>query len=89
MAARPRQHDDRCDTMVTPSPPERAPSALHASPKVTPSPSEAAVKNDPATVFEFDLASYVLTMFGRCRCAGTLRGDSSLAKRYLNLFFRI
>jgi len=40
------------------------------------------------TVIEFDAASMVLTAFGRSNC-GTVRGDPSLADRYLNLFFRI
>jgi uncharacterized protein (TIGR03083 family) len=44
--------------------------------------------DDLATVFDFDPASFVLTVFGRCN-AGTVRGDPSMAKRYLNLFFRI
>jgi hypothetical protein len=30
----------------------------------------------------------VLTTFGRCS-SGTVRGDLSVADRYLNLFFRI
>jgi len=40
------------------------------------------------TVIEFDPGSFVLTTFGRCN-AGTIRGDRSVADRYLNLFFRI
>src|SRR5450631_1133804 len=43
---------------------------------------------DVATVIEFDPASFVLTVFGRCN-AGTVRGDPRVAQRYLNLFFRI
>ena len=39
-------------------------------------------------VLEFDPGSFVLTAFGRCN-AGTIRGDQSVADRYLNLFFRI
>jgi uncharacterized protein (TIGR03083 family) len=39
-------------------------------------------------VFEFDPASFVLTVFGRAN-AGTYRGDPALADRFLNLFFRI
>jgi uncharacterized protein (TIGR03083 family) len=40
------------------------------------------------TVIEFDAASMVLTTYGRAN-AGTVRGDSALAERFLNLFFRI
>ena len=40
------------------------------------------------TTLEFDPGSFVLTAFGRCN-AGTIRGDRTLADRYLNLFFRI
>jgi len=40
------------------------------------------------TVIEFDPGSFVLTTFGRCN-AGTIRGDRSVADRYLNVFFRI
>jgi uncharacterized protein (TIGR03083 family) len=40
------------------------------------------------TVLEFDPGSFVLTAFGRSN-AGTIRGDRTLADRYLNLFFRI
>ena len=40
------------------------------------------------TVLEFDPGSFVLTAFGRSN-AGTIRGDRSVADRYLNLFFRI
>ena len=43
---------------------------------------------DLPTVIEFDPASFVLTVFGRCN-AGTVRGDPAPAQRYLNLFFRI
>ncbi|HEU4947295.1 MAG TPA: maleylpyruvate isomerase N-terminal domain-containing protein [Kribbella sp.] len=43
---------------------------------------------DLATVIEFDPGSFVLTTFGRSN-AGTIRGDRTLADRYLNLFFRI
>jgi uncharacterized protein (TIGR03083 family) len=39
-------------------------------------------------VLEFDPGSFVLTAFGRSN-AGTIRGDRSVADRYLNLFFRI
>ena len=39
-------------------------------------------------VLEFDAASFVLTAMGRMN-AGTARGDSRLAERYTNLFFRI
>ncbi|MGZ4610924.1 MAG: maleylpyruvate isomerase family mycothiol-dependent enzyme [Actinomycetes bacterium] len=49
---------------------------------------EQAAVDDLPTVIEFDAASLVLTTFGRTN-AGTVRGDESLADRYLNLFFRI
>ena len=39
-------------------------------------------------VLEFDPGSFVLTAFGRSN-AGTIRGDRTVADRYLNLFFRI
>jgi uncharacterized protein (TIGR03083 family) len=39
-------------------------------------------------VFEFDPSTLVLTAFGRVN-AGTYRGDSELADRFLNVFFRI
>jgi hypothetical protein len=39
-------------------------------------------------VLEFDAAGLVLTTFGRCR-TGTVRGDQTLAERFLNLFYRI
>ena len=39
-------------------------------------------------VLEFDPGSFVLTAFGRSN-AGTIRGDRTMADRYLNLFFRI
>ncbi|MFI6483979.1 maleylpyruvate isomerase family mycothiol-dependent enzyme [Nonomuraea sp. NPDC050663] len=39
-------------------------------------------------VIEFDAGSMVLTTFGRSN-AGTVRGDLTVADRYLNLFFRI
>jgi hypothetical protein len=41
-----------------------------------------------AAVLEFDPGSFVLTAFGRSN-AGTIRGDRTVADRYLNLFFRI
>lgn len=44
--------------------------------------------DDLATVLEFDPGSFVLTAFGRSN-SGTVRGDSALADRYLNMFFRI
>jgi uncharacterized protein (TIGR03083 family) len=44
--------------------------------------------DDLPTVLEFDPGSFVLTAFGRTN-AGTVRGDMSIADRYLNLFFRI
>jgi hypothetical protein len=40
------------------------------------------------TTLEFDPGSFVLTTFGRSN-AGTIRGERSVADRYLNLFFRI
>jgi uncharacterized protein (TIGR03083 family) len=40
------------------------------------------------TVIEFDPGSFVLTAFGRSN-SGTIRGDRTVADRYLNLFFRI
>jgi uncharacterized protein (TIGR03083 family) len=40
------------------------------------------------TVLEFDPGSFVLTAFGRSN-AGTVRGDVTVADRYLNMFFRI
>ncbi|MEU7746308.1 maleylpyruvate isomerase family mycothiol-dependent enzyme [Nonomuraea sp. NPDC049158] len=43
---------------------------------------------DLPTLIEFDAGSMVLTTFGRSN-AGTVRGDLSIADRYLNLFFRI
>jgi uncharacterized protein (TIGR03083 family) len=39
-------------------------------------------------VIEFDPGSFVLTAFGRSN-SGTVRGDHTVADRYLNLFFRI
>jgi uncharacterized protein (TIGR03083 family) len=39
-------------------------------------------------VLEFDAASFVLTVMGRAN-AGTARGDTDLASRFGNLFFRI
>jgi uncharacterized protein (TIGR03083 family) len=44
--------------------------------------------DDMPVVLEFDAASFVLTAMGRMN-AGTARGDSRLAERYTNLFFRI
>ena len=44
--------------------------------------------SDVAAVLEFDPGSFVLTAFGRSN-AGTIRGDRTVADRYLNLFFRI
>jgi uncharacterized protein (TIGR03083 family) len=43
---------------------------------------------DLPCVLEFDAASFVLTVFGRMN-AGTVRGDTELAERFANLFFRI
>jgi uncharacterized protein (TIGR03083 family) len=45
------------------------------------------IADAPCTI-EFDPGSFVLTAFGRSN-AGTIRGDSAIANRYLNLFFRI
>jgi hypothetical protein len=44
--------------------------------------------DDLDTVIDFDPGSFVLTAFGRSN-AGTIRGDTEVADRYLNLFFRI
>jgi hypothetical protein len=44
--------------------------------------------DDLPCVLEFDAASFVLTVFGRVN-AGTVRGDSEVAERFANLFFRI
>jgi uncharacterized protein (TIGR03083 family) len=44
--------------------------------------------DDLACTIEFDPGSFVLTVFGRSN-AGTIRGDNTVADRYLNLFFRI
>jgi uncharacterized protein (TIGR03083 family) len=44
--------------------------------------------DDLPAVIEFDAGSMVLTTFGRIN-AGTVRGDSAIADRFLNLFFRI
>ena len=43
---------------------------------------------DVSAAVEFDPGSFVLTAFGRSN-AGTIRGDRTVADRYLNLFFRI
>jgi uncharacterized protein (TIGR03083 family) len=40
------------------------------------------------TILEFDPGSLVLTAFGRCN-AGSVRGDTRTAERFLNLFFRV
>ncbi len=44
--------------------------------------------SDLPAVLEFDAGSLVLTTFGRSN-AGTVRGDPTIADRYLNLFFPI
>lgn len=44
--------------------------------------------DDLPAVIEFDAGSMVLTTFGRIN-GGTVRGDSAVADRFLNLFFRI
>jgi uncharacterized protein (TIGR03083 family) len=44
--------------------------------------------SDIPTVIEFDSGSFVLTAFGRSN-SGTIRGDRTVADRYLNCFFRI
>lgn len=50
--------------------------------------SYAAGSVDDITTLEFDPGSFVLTTFGRSN-AGTIRGERTIADRYLNLFFRI
>jgi uncharacterized protein (TIGR03083 family) len=44
--------------------------------------------DDMPLVLEFDASSFVLTAMGRIN-GGTARGDSELAERFCNLFFRI
>ncbi|HEY2077253.1 MAG TPA: hypothetical protein VGH53_13055, partial [Streptosporangiaceae bacterium] len=44
--------------------------------------------DDLPAVLEFDPGSMVLTAFGRIN-GGTASGDTALANRFLNLFFRI
>jgi hypothetical protein len=44
--------------------------------------------DDLPAVIDFDAGSLVLTTFGRIN-GGTVRGDSALANRFLNLFYRI
>jgi uncharacterized protein (TIGR03083 family) len=44
--------------------------------------------DDLPAVIEFDAGSLVLTTFGRIN-GGTVRGDTALADRFLNLFYRI
>ena len=44
--------------------------------------------SDLPTVIEFDPASFVLTAYGRYN-AGTVRGDTAAAERFLSLFIRI
>jgi hypothetical protein len=44
--------------------------------------------DDLPLVLDFDAASFVLTAMGRIN-GGTARGDTALAERYGNLFFRI
>jgi uncharacterized protein (TIGR03083 family) len=44
--------------------------------------------SDQPLVLEFDPSSFVLTAMGRIN-GGTARGDTTLADRYCNLFFRI
>jgi hypothetical protein len=44
--------------------------------------------SDLPAVIEFDPGSFVLTAFGRSN-SGTIRGDRTVADRYLNVFFRI
>lgn len=43
---------------------------------------------DLPAVLEFDPGSFVLAAFGRCN-TGSVRGDRTVADRFLNLFFRI
>lgn len=50
--------------------------------------SYSAGETDGLTVLEFDPGSFVLTAFGRSN-AGTIRGDRTVADRFLNIFFRI
>ena len=50
--------------------------------------SNPATVDDLPLVLEFDPASFVLTAMGRMN-AGTARGDTELAERYGDLFFRI
>ena len=45
------------------------------------------IESLPAFI-EFDAGSLVLTTFGRIN-AGTVRGDTALAERFLSSFFRI
>jgi uncharacterized protein (TIGR03083 family) len=44
--------------------------------------------DDLPTIIDFDAASLVLTTFGRCN-AGTVRGDMTLADRFLNQYFAL
>lgn len=44
--------------------------------------------DDLSSVVEFDPASFILTVLGRC-CAGTIRGSREAAETYLGLFARI
>ena len=43
--------------------------------------------DDLPAVIELDPGSLVLTAFGRSD-SGTIRGDTAVAERFLNLFFR-
>ena len=44
--------------------------------------------SDLPAVIQFDAGSLVLTAFGRCN-TGNVRGDQTVADRFLNLFYRI
>jgi uncharacterized protein (TIGR03083 family) len=44
--------------------------------------------SDLPAVIDFDAGSLVLTAFGRCN-TGTIRGDLTVAERFLGLFYRI
>jgi uncharacterized protein (TIGR03083 family) len=49
---------------------------------------EQGIVDDLPAVIDFDAGSLVLTTFGRIN-GGTVRGDTALADRFLNLFYRI
>lgn len=70
----------------------RVTGANGADTRVTVSPEGVALEpgdiGDLPLTLEFDAASFVLTAMGRIN-GGTARGDSVLAERFGNLFFRI